>query len=145
MYPLQFRQQIQQATLILALTFIMPVSAHAEGDAEAGKIVFKKCMACHKIGEGAENSTGPVLTGVIGRKAGTYPDYRYGKSMRQAAKIGFVWDEEKIDEWLQSPKKFLRKFLDKKRAKAKMKLKLKKAEDRANVIAYLKTFSPPSE
>ncbi len=116
-------------------------AATAAGNAELGKIVFKQCKACHQIGEGAENAVGPVLTGVVGRKTATYPGYSYGKYMRKVAKTGMVWDEEKINEWLKSPKKYLRKLLDTRKAKAKMRFKLKKQKDRDNVIAYLKTFS----
>ena len=116
-------------------------AAEAAGDADKGKKVFKKCKACHKIGEGAKNSTGPVLTGVVGRKVATFPDYSYGKSMRTVRKTGLVWSEKNIDNWLKSPKKYLRKVLETRKAKAKMKFKLKKQADRDNVIAYLKTFS----
>ena len=116
--------------------------AIAEGDAVAGKKIFKKCTACHKIGEGAKNAVGPVLTGVVGRTAGTYPDYKYGKSTKAAGEAGLVWDEDKIFDYLKDPKKFLRALLDDKKAKSKMTFKLKKEEDRLNVIAYLKTFSP---
>ena len=115
--------------------------AEAAGDSEVGKKIFKKCKACHQIGEGAKNATGPVLTGVVGRKVATYPDYSYGKSMRTVRKTGMVWDEEKLNGWLTNPKKYLRKVLDTRKAKAKMKFKLKKQADRDNVIAYLKTFS----
>ncbi len=115
--------------------------AHAAGDIEKGEKVFKKCMTCHKIGEGAKNAIGPVLTGVVGRKAATVPDYSYGKSMRQARETGLVWSEESLDGWLTNPKKYLRKILDTRKAKSKMKFKLKKQADRDNVIAYLKTFS----
>jgi cytochrome c2 len=131
---------LQTATVLSFLAASTGVSS-AVGNPALGEKVFKKCKACHKIGEGAENSTGPVLTGVVGRKAGTYPGYSYGKSMRTVAKTGMAWDEEKLDGWLTNPKKYLRKILDTRKAKAKMKFKLKKQEDRDNVIAYLKTFS----
>ena len=135
---------ISQSAKILAGICIVMVSigvAEAAGDADKGKKVFKKCKACHQIGEEAKNSTGPVLTGVVGRKVATYPDYSYGKSMRQVRETGLVWSEEKLDGWLTNPKKYLRKILDTRKAKAKMKFKLKKQADRDNVIAYLKTFS----
>lgn len=114
---------------------------HAAGDAEAGAKVFKKCSACHKIGEGAENSTGPVLTGVIGRQAGTFENYRYGKSTKAAGKKGLIWSEDLIFEYLKNPRNFLRAYLETRKAKSKMKFKLKKEEDRRNVVAYLATFS----
>lgn len=124
--------------IIIAGTFNI---AHAAGDAEAGAKVFKKCGACHKIGEGAKNSTGPVLTGVIGRQAGTFEDYRYGKSTKAAGKKGLVWSEELVFEYLENPRNFLRAYLETRKAKSKMKFKLKKEQDRRNVAAYLATFS----
>lgn len=129
--------------MVTALFALGPTGvAHADGDAVAGKKIFKKCSVCHKIGEGAKNAVGPVLTGVVGRTAGTFPDYKYGKSTKAAGEAGLVWDEEKIFDYLQDPKKYLRALLEDKKAKSKMTFKLKKEEDRLNVIAYLKTFSP---
>lgn len=127
---------------VALMTFGASGRAIADGDAAAGEKLFKKCSVCHKIGEGAKNAVGPVLTGVVGRTAGTFPDYKYGKSTKAAGEAGLVWDEEKIFDYLQDPKKFLRAFLDDKKAKSKMTFKLKKEEDRLNVIAYLKTFTP---
>lgn len=124
--------------ILIAGTFNI---AHAAPDAEAGAKVFKKCGACHKIGEGAENSTGPVLTGVIGRKAGTFEGYRYGKSTKAAGEKGLVWSEGLVFEYLENPRNFLRAYLETRKAKSKMKFKLKKEEDRRNVAAYLATFS----
>ncbi|PCI06136.1 MAG: hypothetical protein COB78_04710 [Hyphomicrobiales bacterium] len=115
--------------------------AHAAGDAEAGAKTFKKCGACHKIGEGAKNSTGPVLTGVIGRQAGTFEGYRYGKSTKAAGEKGLIWSEDLVFEYLENPRNFLRVYLETRKAKSKMKFKLKKEKDRRNVAAYLATFS----
>jgi len=129
----------------LCIVLLVANTAMAAGDADRGKKIFKKCIGCHQVGEGAKNRTGPVLTGVVGRKAGTYPGYSYGKSMRQLAKTGLVWSEENLDGWLTDPKKYLRKVLDTRKAKAKMRLKLKKPQDRLDVIAYLKTFSIKAE
>lgn len=113
----------------------------AAGDAALGKKVFKKCMSCHQIGEGARNGVGPVLTGIVGRKAASYADYSYGKSLRKAAATGLVWDEDSIGEWLKNPKKFLRKVLGTRKVRARMRFKLKKQSDRDNVVAFLKTFA----
>ena len=46
-------------------------TAQAQGSADDGETVFKKCMTCHRIGPEAKNLIGPNLTGVIGRQAGT--------------------------------------------------------------------------
>ncbi len=138
---------MRSATLspVLAMTIIVLAAlsspAFSASDAERGKKVFKKCMACHQVGEGAKNRTGPVLTGIVGRTMGTWPDYSYGKSLRQARDAGLVWSEEYLDGWLTNPRKFLRKVLDSRKANAKMRFKLKKPQDRSDVIAYLKTVS----
>ena len=76
-------------TSILAVAAALAVTlaagaAYAQGDAEAGKNEFKKCMACHTVGEGATNRVGPVLNDVFGRVAGTYEGYKYSKAMVDA-------------------------------------------------------------
>src|SRR6201986_467064 len=70
-------------------------------DAAAGAKVFIKCKACHQIGEGAKNAVGPVLNGVVGRKAGTYPDYSYSDANKNS---GITWDEATLKEYLKNPR-----------------------------------------
>jgi cytochrome c len=116
-------------------------------DATKGEMVFKKCMLCHRIGPDAANLIGPVLTGVIGRKAGTYPGYNYSPLMKAAGENGLVWTEDNITNYLPDPSAFLKKFLIEKgkadlaTGAAKMLFRLPSEQDRADVIAYLKTFS----
>ena len=101
-------------------------------DAALGEKVFLKCKACHQIGEGAKDAVGPVLNGVVGRKAGTYPDYTYSDANKNS---GITWDEATLKEYLKNP-----------RAKVpgtKMIFAgLTKDDDISNVIAYLKQFGP---
>src|SRR5579871_5891253 len=107
-------------------------TACAAGDPAAGEKVFLKCRACHQIGEGAKNAVGPVLNGVVGRKAGTYPDYTYSDANKNS---GLTWDEATLKEYLKNP-----------RAKipgTKMIFAgLTKDADIDDVIAYLKQFGP---
>lgn len=136
--------------LAIAATLMAPTAfadGHGgDGDAAKGEKTFKKCKACHKIGEGAKNGTGPHLNDVIGRTAGSLEDYKFSESMVAAGEAGLVWDAENMFEYLKDPKKYLQAFLDDKAAKSKMTLKLKKEDDRKNVIAYVATFSAaPSE
>lgn len=115
------------------------------GDPEAGEKVFKKCKACHQVGEGAKNRTGPYLNEIIGRAAGSVEGYRYSKSLLAAGAAGLVWDEALIAEFTEDPKAFLKTFLDDDGARSKMTLKVRDAEDRADVAAYVAGFSTPVE
>jgi cytochrome c len=120
--------------------FVVLASGAMAQDAAKGEKLFKKCKACHLIGPEARNKTGPDLTGVIGRIAGTFEGYEYSRSMAALGETGLVWSEDLVFEYLLSPKKFLRKALDDKRAKAKMSFRLKGEQDRRDVIAYLAGF-----
>jgi cytochrome c len=101
-------------------------------DAAAGEKVFLKCKACHQIGEGAKNAVGPVLNGVVGRKAGTYPGYSYSDANKNS---GITWDEATLKEYLKNPRG--------KVPGTKMLFPgLTKESDIDNVIAYLKQFGP---
>lgn len=146
--PVRLWRRFLQAVMVFgwALAMIPAVPANAEdGDAGHGEKVFRKCKACHRIGEDAKNVVGPVLNGVIGRTAGTYPDFKYSDSLVAAGEQGLVWDEEMIFAYLQDPRQFLRDYLDDGSARSKMTFNLRDEEDRHDVIAYLKTFSPDSE
>jgi cytochrome c len=139
-------RHVAHAACLLALISVAPTTASAAGDAESGKATFRKCMACHKIGEGATIGVGPVLTGVIGRKAGTFEGYTYSSSMKGAGDLGLVWTEEAIAAYLADPAEYLKTFLTAKGkpdlfTTAKMAFKLTEEAQRADVIAYLKTFS----
>ena len=113
-----------------ALLFSM--GAATAQDAAAGEKVFAKCKICHQIGEGAKNMVGPALSGVVGRKAGSYPDYHYSDANKGS---GITWDEPTLKEYLKDPKA--------KVPGTKMVFPgLKSDDDIANVIAYLKQFGP---
>jgi len=94
--------------------------------AEGAKI-FKKCAACHSIAEGGGNKIGPALWGVLGRPAGSIPDYKYSKAM---AAHGKNWSFEEMNGFLIKPKDWIKG--------TKMSFAgLKKAKERAAVILYM--------
>jgi cytochrome c len=88
--------------LIVALALVagLPVAAQAQ-DAAAGKAAFAVCKACHAVGEGAKNQVGPLLNGVIGRKAGTAEGFNYSEAMKGS---GLTWDEATFAEYITNPK-----------------------------------------
>lgn len=97
---------------------------------EAGQKVFKQCVACHKLGDGAKNGTGPVLNGIVGAKVGQVDGFKYSKPMADAGAGGMVWDEANLAAYLADPKGFI--------PKNKMAFNgLKKDSDIKAVIAFL--------
>ena len=117
---------------------------HTVGDPNRGEAVFKKCKACHKIGDSAANGAGPHLNNLIGRTAGVVEGYRYGSDLSAAGDAGLIWTAELVSEFIENPKEFLRSYLDDSSAKSKMTLKFKDENDRADVIAYIALFPPDS-
>ena len=118
--------------VIAGVALVAGVSAAAAQDAAAGEKVFAKCKICHQIGENAKNFVGPVLNGVVGRKAGTYPGYNYSEANKSSC---ITWDEATLKVYLKDPKA--------KVPGTKMVFPgLTSDEDIANVIAYLKQFGP---
>lgn len=115
-------------TALLALT----AQASAEGDPVKGEKVFKKCAACHAVGENAKNKVGPQLNGVVGSPWGRIDGFKYSKALIEIGD-GKVWDEETLAVYLTKPRDLV--------PKGKMAFAgLRKEEDRANVIAYLAQY-----
>ena len=83
--------------IVLLLAGVGPCLAQ---DAVAGEKDFVVCRACHQIGPGAKIAIGPVLNGVVGRKAGTYPDFEYSDANKNS---GITWTPEELDKYLTSP------------------------------------------
>ena len=78
----------------------MAQAAHAQ-DVAAGEQSIKKCLACHRIGEGAKNLVGPQLNGLDGRKSGTVPDYSYSDANKNS---GITWDEATFKDYIKNPR-----------------------------------------
>ena len=99
----------------------------ASTSAAEGAKVFKKCAACHSIAEGGKNKIGPALWGVLGRQAGSLPDYKYSKAM---AAYGKKWSFEEMNGFLIKPKDWIKG--------TKMSYAgLKSEKERAAVILYM--------
>jgi cytochrome c len=119
------------ATAFAGAAFAALVSAAGDGarvcDQARGWQVFVKCQPCHSAEAGGPHIIGPNLHGVIGRKAGTAPDFTYSYAFRDA---DFTWDREKLDRYLTDPAAFVDSnwmpFLG-----------LKRSEDRQAIICFL--------
>lgn len=102
---------------------------------KAGEKVFKKCKACHAIGDKAKHKIGPHLNGLFGRIAGTAEGFRkYSKDMQKAGADGLVWNEETLTAFLAKPRSMIKR--------TRMAFAgLKKEDDLKAVIAYMKVMS----
>ncbi|WP_138934759.1 c-type cytochrome [Roseovarius arcticus] len=99
----------------------------------AGEKVFRKCKACHQIGDGAKNRVGPILTGIVGQPAGHVEDFKYSKALSGMADDGLVWDEANLKAFLADPKGFMKG--------TKMSFAgLRKDDDLDAITAYLASF-----
>jgi S-disulfanyl-L-cysteine oxidoreductase SoxD len=102
-------------------------------DVSEGEKVFRKCAACHSVGEGAHSRVGPQLNELFGRQAGTIDDFKYSAAMVAAGEDGTTWDEQTLTQFLVKPRDLVKG--------TKMAFAgLRKSADVANVIEYLKTF-----
>jgi cytochrome c len=118
----------------VALAMLPTVAPAQDGDATAGKLVFNKCMACHNV-ENDKPKVGPSLMGLFGRQPGTVSGFTYSKPMVDFG-VGKVWDEALLKSYLPNPRNLV--------TGTKMAFAgLKTDKEIADVIAYLKQFSPP--
>ena len=103
------------------------------GDPAKGERVFRKCMACHAVGEDAKTKTGPILNGVVGRPIASREDFDYSDALQELAAKDGTWTPEELGHFLEKPRDFAKG--------TKMSFAgLRKEEERADVIAYLATF-----
>ena len=120
-----------------ALLIAVSGSALAAEDAAKGAELFKAtCGICHQIGPGAKTLVGPELNGVVGRRAASTNYPMYSDIMKTLGDFGVVWTEMNIDRWIANPKAVLPG------AYMTMFPGVPDANDRADIIAYLKTFPP---
>ena len=100
----------------------------AKGETPAGRAAFeKRCTGCHALDH---EKIGPRLVGVVGRKAGTIPDFPYSDAVK---KSGVVWSEATLDKWLTDPESVI--------PETDMSFRLDNAVERAAIIAFLKETS----
>ena len=109
-------------------------TAAITGNVDAGKAVFRKCQACHSIGEGAKNKIGPELNGIVGEKVAAVDGYNFSPALKDYAQAHPAWTPAELQQWLAGPQKLV--------PGTKMSFPgLNKQEDIDNVIAYLASFN----
>ncbi len=107
----------------------------ASASVDEGAKITKKCVSCHAFEKGAAAKVGPALWGVVGSAIGSHmAGFGYSDALKAKGASGGVWGFEELFAWLTDPKAFIK---GNKMAFAG----LAKAEERANVIAYLRSLS----
>ena len=103
--PVRRRNRMLLLGALIAMAFMLPAPSAlpqvSQGTEDVlGQQAFNNaCRTCHMVKEG-DNRLGPNLHKVVGRKAGSLPDYGFSSAMKEA---GFVWDEEKLDRFIANP------------------------------------------
>jgi len=98
------------------------------GDASHGEaLLTKRCGGCHSLDN---NKEGPRLRGVFGRKAASVPGFKYSPALSNS---GIVWDADKLNQWLTDTDKLV--------PDNDMDFHVEKADERRDIIAYLKSLS----
>lgn len=127
------RGRVQLIIALSGMAYMMSSSsavpqAPQGAETASGQQAFNNaCRTCHIMREG-DNRLGPNLHKIIGRKAGSLPDYGYSSAMKEA---GFVWDEQKLERFIASPDEVVPGNSMKPYAG------LASSDDRAKIIAYL--------
>jgi len=117
---------------IFSILTLAPAS-HA-ADIENGKIVFKRCAACHNADK-PDNRIGPTLQGIIGRRAGTLQGYRYSPAMVNAGQNGLIWNRETLITYLHNPQGMVK-------GTRMASIRLNNDSDIDDLIAYLNSVLP---
>ena len=116
-------------TRVLPLIYLFAsctASAIAAGDPAKGKEAYaQRCAACHSI---EYNGAGPAHGGLLGRKAGTVPNFAYSAALKASS---ITWSDETLEKWLSDPEKFI--------PGQKMWISVPDSAERQNIIAYLRT------
>jgi cytochrome c len=94
----------QAACLLAASALALAALSAARADPARGERVFQRCYACHSVRPGEDRLPGPNLRGVLGRRAGALPGFRYSPAMIEAGRVrGLVWTRETLDAFLADP------------------------------------------
>jgi cytochrome c len=117
---------LKRAASAMAVVLVVAHSApsFAAGDAAHGAMVYRQCMICHSLDK---NGIGPSHHNVFGRAAGSVANYTYSGALKAS---NIVWNEATLDQWLANPQALV--------PGTKMMLSVDNAQDRADVIAFLK-------
>lgn len=116
--------------------FAGPAGAQKAGNAEQGKRLYGRCVACHTLEEG-KHRIGPSLYGIFGAPAAAAKGYRYTASLVAAGKKGLKWNTEALVAYLLDPRKFTQTYLNDPKATSKMIFRMPNEQQRLDIAAFL--------
>lgn len=137
------RQNILFGGVILLFWLLNP-AVNAE---EISSDAFKRCKACHELKSSDETiisggKNGPNLYRIIGRRAGSLPDYTYSEDIIEAGKQGLIFDVKSLAAYASNPNLFISQYLGRD-ARSKMPLGFPESANEAAV--FLDQFKPQSK
>ena len=139
------RLSLSAGLIVAAALFVSWTAAADDGTATAGmpahlgtadvgngeKLFKRRCRACHTNTKDGPNKTGPNLWNIVGREQGAREGYRYSNGLKG---LGGHWGFEELDRFITRPMDYV--------ADTRMAFPgLRKASERADLIAYLKSLS----
>lgn len=127
------RKAMFGATAAAGIALFTASTTYAADDAQKGAVLYQhRCASCHTLDPDKPSRWGPDLYGVVGRKVGALPSFHsYSLAMKQAGADGITWTPQNLDAYLTHPQVFL--------PRGTMPAGLKDEQDRADVIAYLRS------
>ncbi|MBX2886276.1 MAG: c-type cytochrome [Granulosicoccus sp.] len=98
---------LQLVSVLLTLFISTSAQAASTGNPVKGAELFKQCTACHMVGEDAQNTVGPNLNHIFGRKAAAVEGYNYSDAMKAKGEEGLLWEEKSLYTFIAGPKWFV--------------------------------------
>ena len=124
-----------RTTAFAAIAAMVSFPAMAqECDIAEGEKVFRKCQACHQVGEDAKNRVGPILNNNVDNEIASAEGFNYSDAFMSKKEEGFVWTPDALHQYLLNPRDYIE-------GNRMAFAGLKKEEDRAQVICYMQTFN----
>src|SRR5579883_886174 len=123
------------ALALLVITFLAQRAMAESGNAARGERDFRACAPCHSL-EPNRNMTGPSLSGLWNRKAGSLPSFmRYSPALRAS---GVSWDDNTLDEWIKDPQHLVP-------VNTMTFPGIEEPQQRADLLAFLKDATQPGK